>query len=119
MNRHINFEQFEPPKEILETRDYRALLNQARDFPENMTISLDDPNYQATMEMLFRIQPSRINYTQKEAAKSLNMSYQFVNSSCRKGLINTITYGGRKLITVYELARLIMKGVGNVSKKIS
>jgi hypothetical protein len=119
MNRQINFEQFEPPKAVLEARDYRALLNQAQEFPENMTISLDDPNYLATMDMLFRIQPSRINYTQKEAAKALNMSYHFVNSSCRKGMINTISYGGRKLITVYEIARLILKGVGNVSKTIT
>lgn len=80
-----------------------------------LPISYEDPGLKAALELLLNIQPGKINYSQQEAADALNMSYQFVNRGCKRGHINTVSYGDRKLITVYELARIINQGVNNVN----
>ncbi len=114
MSQLINFENYQP-EENNHPRDYFRKDNikvQLADssISENNTSSIDN-----TVNLLLKISPGKINYTQQEAAKVLNMSYQFVNRKCKAGLIKASRYGDKQLININELARIIIEGVNDVN----
>jgi hypothetical protein len=65
----------------------------------------------STINLLSKKYPEKLLFNQAEASKILGMSYQFVNRKCKEGLIQTTKLGGKQLINIYEIARIIQHGV--------
>jgi len=107
MSQLINFEKYKPNSDkgiFNSTADSSELLADSTVYPvEDMT--------KATIDLLSSKHPEKMLFNQEEASKILGMSYEFVNRKCRTGLIRTTKLGGKQLITIYELAKIINYGV--------
>jgi len=116
MSQLINFANYQPT-ENNPTRDYLKGDNEQMPLADSFISTDSSASRAETISLLLKISPAKINYTQQEAAKVLNMSYQFVNRKCKAGLIKVSSYGDKQLININELARIILEGVNNVNKK--
>ena len=117
MGRKIKFEDFQPVAKVLEKRNYREDTTDTQKHSDSVA-PYSDRTTDEIVELLLKIRPGRINYTQEEAAEALDMSYQFINRKCARGKIKTVNYGRIKLITIYELARIFKEGISDVNKKV-
>lgn len=71
----------------------------------------DSQSIQDTIELLTKMYPGKMVYTQKEAAKILSMCYSYINKNCADGKIRTVKFGDRQLININEMAKLINEGI--------
>lgn len=55
--------------------------------------------------------PGKFNFTIDEAAKLLNISYDFIREHITLNDIRATRYGDRWMIGLHELARILMEGV--------
>lgn len=60
---------------------------------------------------LLEISPGKVNYTLPEAATALGVSPEFLRRRYYRGAINTTKLGDRVMINVFELSRLLERGV--------
>jgi len=63
------------------------------------------------LEMLNNLYPGKINFSIRESAKVLNLSYDFVREKIAAGFITAAKFGDRYMITVWELERILSQGV--------
>lgn len=82
---------------------------------DTKTENKEQENKQKTLGvMLSTIQslyPDKINFSISETAKIINLSYDFVREKVKCGLINSVSYGDRTMISVFEIARILTEGV--------
>lgn len=62
-------------------------------------------------DLLNNMYPNKLNFSISEAAKVLNLSYDFVREKIASGLIAATKFGDRYMISVYELGRILAEGV--------
>ncbi|MCX6170134.1 MAG: helix-turn-helix domain-containing protein [Ignavibacteriales bacterium] len=55
--------------------------------------------------------PNKIQFTIKEVATILNLSYDFVREKISGGSITAVKFGDRYMISVFELERILAQGV--------
>jgi len=61
--------------------------------------------------MLQKQFPGKINFSISEVSQILNLSYDFVRENVLKNKIKGIKYGDRHMITIFELGRILDKGI--------
>jgi len=110
MAKIIDFEKYKPTKIstrcTFEGTGAVKVISFSNDASETTSESL-----QATIELLSKTYPGIMVFTQKEAAKILSVSYQYINKNCKEGNIRTVKFGDRQLININELAKLINEGI--------
>ena len=67
--------------------------------------------YQASIETITNNYPGQIFFSIKEVTKILNTKYELVRVSCLNGKIPVKFFGRRKLIHLFEVARLLKDGL--------
>ncbi|MDR3668788.1 MAG: helix-turn-helix domain-containing protein [Ignavibacteriaceae bacterium] len=108
MSQIVNFDTYEPRR--LSKKGVRPVSEDATD----ITGSLSPNNFTPEdfyVQLLLKENPKKFMYTQEECAEYLNLSYQYINRRCREGKIQVTKFGEKKLISINELARLIIEGV--------
>ncbi|MBX3006940.1 MAG: hypothetical protein KF816_02830 [Melioribacteraceae bacterium] len=63
------------------------------------------------IDMLQKQFPGKINFSISEVSQILNLSYDFVRENVLKNKIKGIKYGDRHMITIFELGRILDKGI--------
>jgi excisionase family DNA binding protein len=63
------------------------------------------------IDILNTLFPNKINYSIREAAEVLNLSYDFLREKISCGSVAAIKFGDRYMITVFELGRILAQGV--------
>lgn len=81
--------------------------------PTNTGSHLNDTyvNCSKFIDMLQKQFPGKINFSISEVSQILNLSYDFVRENVLKNKIKGIKYGDRHMITIFELGRILDKGV--------
>jgi hypothetical protein len=64
-----------------------------------------------TVNLLLKISHGKLLYSFNETAKILRVSSQFIRGRCKLGAIKTIYLGDRPMITINEIAKIIIEGV--------
>ncbi len=77
----------------------------------NNAIHSMESDYKGNLELLMSINPRKINYSIKETAEHLGVSYDFIREAIHTQKIKTAKFGDRYLIHVNELARILTEGV--------
>ena len=85
MSQLISFENYDPT-ESDSPQDRARESNNENISADSLFTPRESHQLEDTINLLLRINPGKINYTQREAATVLNMSYQFVNRKCKNGL---------------------------------
>ena len=62
-------------------------------------------------DILSTLYPSKINFSICEVAKILNLSYDFVREKIASGSIAAAKFGDRYMVNVFELERILERGV--------
>jgi hypothetical protein len=81
--------------------------------PTNTGSHLNDTyvNCSKFIDLLSKQFPGKINFSISEVSQILNLSYDFVRENVLKYKINANKYGDRFMITIFELGRILDKGV--------
>jgi hypothetical protein len=108
MTQIVNFDNYEPKN----LSNKKVPLDSEVGFETTGPIPFNNflPN-DFYIQLLLKENPKKFMYTQEECAGILNLSYQFINRSCKDGKIQLTKYGEKKLISINELARLIKEGI--------
>ncbi len=114
MSKLISFESYKPIKEIISSNFYRATDLRLNSKSQGQ-LETDTPDIQETIDLLLKQNPGKLLYSQKDAAKTLCVSYPFINRCCVDGKIKTVKLGSRQLININEMAKLITQGMNNVN----
>lgn len=67
--------------------------------------------HETNLNLILSINPGKVNYSIKEVAAILSLSYEFVRESIKKEQIKATRYGDRYLVNVNEIARLLTEGL--------
>lgn len=62
-------------------------------------------------KILLEVNPGKLLYSIKEAAKILGVSYEFIRANICGGRVIANSFGARKLIHLNELSKLITEGI--------
>ena len=68
-------------------------------------------SYYTVLETCIKQYPNKLLFSLKEASEALGVSIEFLRKKINEGIINSVTLGDRKLISINELASIIHKGV--------
>lgn len=62
-------------------------------------------------ELLLKSNPGKLLYSIKETAKILGISYENVRQNIHAGTVQTKNFGGRMMVHLNELSKLLSKGI--------
>jgi hypothetical protein len=77
--------------------------------PANVSVAVDA--YKEKAELLLLVKQGRTMYSVAETAESIGVSEDFIRRRINKGLIKTVAYGDRRMISIEELARIHVDGI--------
>jgi len=77
--------------------------------PEVVIHSEDKIN--ETIQLLLNTNNKILNYNIKQASQTLGISEEFLRRRITAGKIKTINFGDKKMITIFEIARILNTGV--------
>jgi len=77
--------------------------------PEVVIHSEDKIN--ETIQLLLNTNNKILNYNIKQASQTLGISEEFLRRRIAAGKIKTINFGDKKMITIFEIARILNTGV--------
>lgn len=63
------------------------------------------------LELLQKLNDGKINYSVRETAHTLNLSYEFTREAIKKRKIKSKSFGDRPMVNVHELARILTEGI--------
>lgn len=106
MGQIIDFKNLSIPKGAMNREPVQSKMQQYSDTPIDQKTNTD-----SALSLLLKEHNGKFNYSIKDCAEILNLSYEFVRRQVQHNKISSINYGDKKMISILELARIITKGV--------
>jgi len=73
--------------------------------------NLNDSDVEKAVNLILQQQNNVYNYTIKQASEILNVSSEFIRRRVADGKINAVKFGDKPMISIFELARILVGGI--------
>ena len=78
---------------------------------ERLPCNSHEANIDKTVNLILKSQNNVYNYSIKQAAEILNLSPEFIRRRITVGTINSVKFGDKPMISIFELAKLLIGGI--------